>query len=425
MTHTRAQSRRGSVYLLVLLTAAFVLATGLAALTLETRTHERTGLHAEVAASRLAARSGLDLALQHLEDTPGWRATAPANGLVYQKTVRIGETDHTVAAYAVASDGTLDDESEPFELSVRAKAERAVGRLAVLVEPRPIPMDVLELGLYSGNRARLDASVTVSSDADLGAAGQLEGGGQVVSVSLESETDIRDLTTTADAGVGVFPRERPADGLVDTYASMASELETSRLDTDSGAYVIERVVIGPGLNPYGTDNDRGCYVIHNGSSEVVVRNARIIGTLITTGSGGVTLEESVNMVPTTESWPVLITRGPLTIRTSGAALSELEQLVNYNPTGLSLLGLLTLDLDIDLLDTYPNVLDGIVFTASSMWIGPGRCHATGSVIALGQIEVSDGVQLVLEEDLNARAFPPTGFESARGQRLHPVEWLDP
>ena len=419
---TRAPNRRGMIYLLVLLTAAFVVATGLAALALETRTDDRVDLHTELSEARVAARSAMDLAIESLNADPVWRTSAGGDGMIYSGTVPAGEHSFSVAVFAIDDDGLLtDDEGDPFELKVRVLGADTKRQIRATVEPRPIPMDVLELGVYAVGRLRLASTTTVSGDTSLGSSGRLEGGDQTLTQPLESETQVRNIATTDDSVVVSSGREVPSAAIVDRYALAASDIDVGQLPTDGGAYVIERVAIGPGMNPYGSPNAAGLYKVDQGSNTLIVRNARILGTLIAVGSGDVVLEGSVEIVPQATNYPALLTAGTLRTRTTGQTLSELSLGVNLNPGGLLDGGLL----DLDLLDTYEDRLAGIVFSVGDLIVESGVLTAEASVVTLGQFDALDTTKLNVTDDRDTRLNPPPGFESALGERYHVTGWLDP
>jgi|GEM_PF-2781697 len=426
MTRSRITTRRGAVYLLVLLTAAFVLATGLAALTLEDRTHQRADLHAQVAASRNAARAGLDLALEHIRTNDGWRNDAGPDGLIYQNMFESDGEAVTLTAYAVDPDGSLYEGSsvgttDPFELSIEATIGDAVGRVTVLVEPQPMPMDVLELGAYSHDKIEFYGSCTITGDGDWGSRNDITGSGSTLEASVVCCGTIEGLSVGGISTSCDRERELPGNDLYRTYQAIGTNASMLLVPRSGGRYFIQNVAIGPGLNPYGlAGNSNGVYIFDQGSDPITVRNARVVGTLVFIGGGTVTLEGSLNMQPANPGWPAVITREDLVLNTSNAPLVESGLFTNFNPIGLD--GLLPGDLDT--FDTYESAITGIVFCGDVLFCVGGDLDLTGSLIAVDDFQITGGWTADINRDYSAGSEPPPGFESSQ-TRMAPLEWRTP
>ncbi|WP_225931807.1 RHS repeat-associated core domain-containing protein [Leptolyngbya sp. 7M] len=137
---------------------------------------------------------------------------------------------------------------------------------------------------------------------------------------------------------------------------------------------IQGRVLGPGVNPFGSTNPDGVYVL-NSTGDVTIRDARIHGTLVVRAPGRmVTLAGSVNLAPARADYPALIVEGNVTIDTSSSPLLEVGVLRNLNPPGAPYMGQTDALLD----DAYPSEITGLV-------------HVRGDVAVTGSLFISGGL----------------------------------
>lgn len=175
---------------------------------------------------------------------------------------------------------------------------------------------------------------------------------------------------------------------------------------------IYKQVIGPGINPYGTANAEGLYWINCGSNKIVIERSRIRGTLLLINPGaGSLVVGPVNWSPAKPGYPALLVdadtaaNADLTIATTNRALSESEDLVNYNPTGAShpTFGTDTNEFN----DTYPSEIQGLVVVEDDVTF-QNNSLVRGSVIAGGDVTSTSGaLEVVYQPD--SLYTPPPGF----------------
>lgn len=154
----------------------------------------------------------------------------------------------------------------------------------------------------------------------------------------------------------------------------------TRIDIDSipGA-TAEFRVLSPTLNPFGTANARGIYVIDCENKKLVLRNSRVVGTLIIINPGsGTELTDSV-LVEAPDGQPALLVRGNIDCKLRSEDLDEAAHNTNFNPTGAPFFAAT----DTDRTDVYPSLFQGLVFIAGDANVTNLTVH--GSLIIDGRL----------------------------------------
>src|SRR5687767_14232573 len=74
-----------------------------------------------------------------------------------------------------------------------------------------------------------------------------------------------------------------------------------------GDIVIDGKLLSPDNNPWGLEkNANGIYWVNCGGRRVVIRDSRILGTLVLRDANEVTVEGSVHWEPAVEGYPALL-----------------------------------------------------------------------------------------------------------------------
>lgn len=171
---------------------------------------------------------------------------------------------------------------------------------------------------------------------------------------------------------------------------------------------IYQEVLSPNSNPFGgPTNPRGIYVIDMAGSTIVVKNSRIVGTLVlinpnvasAIGDGG-----PLTWEPAVAGFPALMVKDQdVTINPSTAGLVEYANNTNFNPTGTPYDGL---GEDSDEDDTYASEIKGLIYSNKKIKFYQHPV-ITGAVLANDNIEIND--QLDLTHNPVYFFSPPPGF----------------
>ncbi len=197
-------------------------------------------------------------------------------------------------------------------------------------------------------------------------------------------------------------------------------------ETTTGYFIFRRA-LGPGVNtiPGGATNAQGLYWINCSGNKVVIERSRIKGTLllVNPGSGSCIGPGPINWSPATPGYPALLVEdnigsaddADITIAASNRSLSEAEDGINYNPSGMSHESFGT---DSDTNDTYPSEIQGLVVVEDDVTF-QNNSLVRGAVIAGDAISASSGG---LEVDFRPDSLfsPPPGFTGTTSQVGRPL-----
>lgn len=175
-----------------------------------------------------------------------------------------------------------------------------------------------------------------------------------------------------------------------------------------GASVIDRRLISPSVNPFGSGNAKGIYIVNCGGRDVILGRSRIVGTLVFIDPGSNSaVQDSVSWEAAVANFPALLTNHKFTIKLGSAGLSETAIGVNLNPantpypyqSGVA---------NETLTDSFPSRVTGLIYSAEDLEFS-GAPAVAGVVIAQRDINVRTS-SLSLNYGNLYQADPPPGFD---------------
>lgn len=369
------QTRRGSVYALVLGATAIVTAVGLGAV-LTARINARTlSWTQEAADARAAGAAALELALHAIKADPDWR-TAVTNGKFISGEVNGG----AFTVYATAPDGSAlsTDGSTQALLRVEVTSGPATQVMQLLLEPRVVPLDCLEAAIVAGDDIIVAAGDTLKANGIVAANDTISVNSALLNPSkldapAQAGTACNGSTYTSTKTTGLT-RELPAITDLLSWATRATSIPLP------GSRKVEKGILAPGYNSIGGGtNAQGIYKLDCGGTQVFIQNIRVHGTLIliNPGSGSV-IRNGIHWTTPSPDQPALIVYGNIAL--SYTNLDEDNASTNYNPSGAPYIGVH----DNDKNDTYAGLILGVVYvhgdlTISSDIRGAGMWMASGDI----------------------------------------------
>jgi hypothetical protein len=398
----------GSVYLHVLGASLLVTIIGLAAVSavrLQTRDTQRAG---DCVEARTGAVSAVELGLLYVEQDPNWRTTWPNGAWLSDET--LGDGTFTLEGTDPQDGDLTDSEFEPLILTGTGMSGIARHKAQVTLVPVIEPFAALNCGLHASGTVTVDSgkSITVTG-ASLSTNGILDVGG---TVDGDAEADTVQGSgsvtgsTTAPAGAKPLP---PGD-IVTTYANRATALPSP------GA--MDKIVLGPGYNPWGPADPNGLYYIDTGGSDLTIQNSRIYGTLVVrAGAGTLFLDSAVFAHSYRPDFPTLLVDGDvvLSYQSSTIALSEAGNGANYNPSGAPYGG----QSDSDQADVYPNEVQGLVHVIGSLVLRQSAL-VRGVVICEGAVNCQEFNTIIHVPGLYTS--PPDGYTHVERMKISPGSW---
>lgn len=163
---------------------------------------------------------------------------------------------------------------------------------------------------------------------------------------------------------------------------------------------IERKLISPTHNPYGPTNPDGLYKINCGGERIVIKECRIVGTLlIMNARHDSRIEQCINWEPARPDYPALIVNGDFEI-VSQNIIKENSINADLSLSDEAGYGTET--------DTYPNLIRGLVYTVGKLQLS-SQANIEGAVISHNDMMLHKNVQI--KSGINWEYQPIKGFRS--------------
>lgn len=404
----RSPRRRGTILLLVLSIVALVVVLILASMAVLSSRRAAAESRVSAAIARAASDSALELALVDAANTYAWRS-AVRSGSPFAASSSFPAASFSVVASDAVDADTSSNLDDPVTLTATGLSGAGRQLFSLVLEPDYTAVSGLACALAAGNDITM-TSATIRSLQAVAANGIMSASGSSIQAPVSAVGTITGATysgtRTPSASAVQIPAQPWADytpiGTAISYASTGGQLRST--------------VLGPGRNPFGSTNAFGVYTIDAGGNDLVIRDARVLGTLVVLNAGTVELRSSVVMDPAVPGWPVLIVQGKLNITTLGTDLSESGIGVNFNPASVPYRGAS----DSDTADSYASTLNGIVYASGNLISDIGtRCTIKGALLIGGKATLAG--EFNLRYSINPAAAPP-GFWTGSGFKIRPGSW---
>lgn len=365
--------RRGSAYVLVLGAAMIVTMIGVGGAIAARAERKAAQLDSDGTALTHAAMGALRAAAGNATNTIAWRSAA-------KSAAPLSLTVDGIALSAVASDPDDADLSNDLfgRVSILATASKGSARrlVSMTFDPDTTLSDVLGSALHadgtinakagtfimSTGRVSSNSTITASGAgvirADVAAVGAISGG-------------VSGTQTTLPAALAM------PSGLSARYEAIGTTISLASF----AGRKIDKSVLAAGRNPFGSTNALGVYVIDCAGNDFEVRDSRLNCTLVLKNCSTLKLTSSVLWTSPRADWPLVICSGPITSDMVAANLNEATLGVNFNPAGMPYNG----STDSDKVDSYPSMLQGIVYGTSDLSISTGVFTLEGSAVLAGSV----------------------------------------
>jgi hypothetical protein len=377
----------------------------LAAVRLQTR---RAGYARDYGQGRHAAVSALELGLLFVEQDPNWRTAWPNGTWLDDKP--LGNATFDLLGTDPQDGDLTNSEYEPLVLTGIGTKDIARHKAQVTLVPIIESLGALNTCLHATGKVHIKAGKTVTATGGaISTNGELDNDG-TLDGDAEAATCNHVGTITGTLTVPAEAKRMPPADVITTYAGRATALPA--LGT------MDKIVLGPGCNPWGPADPNGLYYIDTGGNDLTIQNARIYGTLVVrTGAGTVFVHNAVLFHACRSDLPVLLVEGNLDLNYQSGVmtLSESADGANYNPFGASYEG----QWDDDQTDEYPNEIKGLIYVVGSL-IFSQTAHVEGVVICDGAVAFEGTNTFIHDPRFNAS--PPNGYTYVDGMKISPGSW---
>ncbi|HEY2413111.1 MAG TPA: hypothetical protein VGI40_12755 [Pirellulaceae bacterium] len=187
----RSRRRRGGIYILVLLSALIVGATGLAAIQLS-RVQNATAIDGNsFIEARTIARSAIDLGMLKIRNDPYWRTNLGNGTWVNNQT--LGDGTYSLSAVDPIDGDVTNGDNHPIVLKATGTVGSATYKNSVRLEVGPRIGSCLEVSMISGRDTQVN-SATLTSDQTVSANNQYKANNATVNANVEAFKGIQGST---------------------------------------------------------------------------------------------------------------------------------------------------------------------------------------------------------------------------------------
>jgi hypothetical protein len=408
-TRHRSPQAHGSVYVHVLVSSLLITIIGLGSLAAVRVQMRSCRLVRDYSEARTCAVSAVELGLLHIRTNGAWRSTWP-NG-TWMQDQPLGGGQFTLQGIDPA-DGDLAD--SPYDvLLLTGIGAKGTTRHKTQVTLTPVikPLDALNTCLHASGLLQIKGGKQIAAvGAPISTNGQLDNDG-TIDGNAEADTVVHTGIITGTLTTPAAEKRMPDPNVIASYAQKATLVPY--------AATIEKVVLSPACNPWGPTDPNGLYLIDTGGSDITIRNCRINGTLVVRAVGKrLTLDNAMFLHNYRPDFPVLLVEAAeVVIKCTSATepLSEASCATNFNPLGAAWQG----SWDDDLLDEYPNEIQGLVHIQGTLKLQQ-TARIVGAVICDGAVSLEEQNTIIHAPSLYA--CPPNGYTCVDGMQISPGSW---
>jgi len=378
----------GSIYLLTLASAVVLVAMvlGLSALIRQARRTSRT--NTDIDRARIYAELGIRHALHFTYDVTNWRQIL-SNGK-WLENVTVDQASYSLTG-TDPLDGILQNNTEdPVDLTCSA----ALHGLSRTIEVRAqcAPSQLLAYALAAGDGVTIDGHVRINGDVFSNASISKLGLDTWIFGNAEA---VGTISHTSNISGTISPGTEPK-AMLDNQTILS--YYQSRANPINYQPLIENVLLSPTSNPFGARSPDGLYKIDCANQKIVIKNCRIVGTLVLIKpKSDSQIEAAINWRPAQPDYPALIIDGDFTIQPQ-QDLDEDTLNRDFNLPGEDDYG------DID--EVLPNRIQGAVYVNGRLTLDK-YAKITGPVIVAGDVQLRD--YAAVTADLNCYDNPPKCF----------------
>lgn len=397
--------RRGSLYIAILAVATIVSIIGISAIHVARLHLTGTMADSDRYNARLLAMSAIEHALAEFNTNPDW------------------ETDYVPGTEYPPTPPSVNGGSFVWKLIDLGNQQRhveGIGRVGdascVLRVSLGTAGDWLECGLLCGSDVTVGESGKASNFTVEGAPVCSNSiftnnmGITTADVEAQEINGTINGSQTAPAAKRTLP---PPDDVFAYYVANGTPLGTNQ---------IQRQLISPYQNPYGSTNPDGIYVIDANGGSVSIRECRIVGTLVVLNATDVEISEQVNWEPAWPNFPALMVQGDINCRLIDGALEESSEQVNFNPPQTPFQSVTDSTLD----DSYPSAIAGIVYCTGNLSVdGNNNGYEAvfdGLIIVNGSCVIEREANVVIVYNAAHFDAPPPGFASGLSNQIQSGSW---
>ncbi|TVQ62352.1 MAG: hypothetical protein EA378_05400 [Phycisphaerales bacterium] len=425
----KPHARRGTAYLLTISVTSLAAGVALTSVVLRGAQLEDALDAADAADARALAQTGLEIAAARIVENSNWRNTITAGALLPAHT-------HARGTLAVTVEDPMDDDpavgdGDPIILTATARVGEATFAVQAPIVFRYIPHEALSHSVYTESEFRIDSATSLITNRPIKANSYAAHSSSTIDGPTPDGGNYADSTSGGGGGGGGLiggslggiiggigsilgglqnllnallssqdtPAWLPTD-IISTYRTLGPRFTPS--DFGQFEFEIRRTVLAPGVGWLTAYPDETVIVLDAQGGDVLIEDARIVGTLVIINADEVEIKGAVLMEPITPDWPALLVQGELEIELHGGPLSESATSTNFNPPDAPFEGVS----NHTMLDSYASRIGGLVYATREIELENVRVD--GPVLSHRRIRLTNGATRITVSDTIAE-FPPPAF----------------
>ena len=418
---TPPHDRRGSAYFFVLGITLLVTVLGMGALTLSRVSARVASDGNDWETAGVLAYSAVEHAISTLNSVAaaspsGWRGNYTSGQIAFTQIVGRGKFSWTLKDEI---DGNL---SSDYLHPVRIYGIGTVGNVtrvySAQIAPGGSPLDVLRTATHSS----VSVELTGKSQANYG---PISSNGLVklsgtVNAAIEAGSTSGSASGTQAITAPASAKTMPSTTIFDTLAADATVI-----DYNVASGKIDKCLLSPAVNPYGTPNAKGLYLITvPAGKKLTITRARIVGTLLirSTSAASVDVTGPVLWEPGPLRTPLLLAsmvNGDIKITGNPDWLAESDAGINLNPASTPFAGTSNTNATDDYPPQYRGIIHCMLGSGGKLELA-ANVYVSGTVIA--DCPVKTTAMSTLLQDSSIYANPPFGYATGDAMTLVPGTW---
>ena len=398
------KKNRGSLYFLTLASALILVALvlGTVSIIMQFRQYSRTSFQGELA--QHYAQHGINHALFFTNIEPNWRNMLTSG--IWLQDIAVDQATYTVEGIDTVDGDLATGANDPILFISTATVDGVSRSVQVQVTQETTPHELFNYAVAAGgnidinNHARINGNITTNIDVDkTGADTWIFGDVEAVGIITETNNVSGTITEGAD------PKDFPDYNAIFTYyQAHATPIAYTPL--------IEDKLISHINNPYGPVNPDGLYKINCANQKIVIKDCRIVGTLVLINpKSDSTIEAAINWQPARPDYPALIIDGIFTIKPD-KDLDEAQRNTDFSLPAESGAGSIT--------DVYPNEIRGLIYSNNTLVVDKDFT-LQGTIISDGMVDLKSNAAVTYDPSILDN--PPPGFSKTLLQPV-PGTWRE-
>lgn len=421
------KTRRGFVYVTVVQITAVISVIALGAIMMARTELSISSAGSDWHSARQLAMAAVENGISQINSDPDWRNNLENNRMYPSDdgmAIGLGEFRWKL----IDDDGDLSNQDNDAVRVIGFGRVRQTHYVeSALLIPTGSPLACLESSLHANLSMTLRQG-TISSNRKISSNDNVDASnGVMVNANVEASGDIKGNTYNGTKVSGIASKDVPdRNSVFDSYVAEGTFIDIRDLPSTFSGATIQRCLISPSSNPYGdqSTNSRGIYIVDCLGADLIIRDCRIVGTLVMLNAGAASvIEDSVNWEPAIPFYPSLLVDGSVQVNCDSTPLSESSIGVNFNPTGTPspFLSGKGSNADSDSSDSYVSRITGLLYVSDTLRCLAGSPVFDGVIVTGGEFQL-DSSNVTLKYRDSFLQFPPRGFTTGKTVEIMPGSW---